>query len=244
MTEKNEIVVQPQRTITPMELLANAQAAGASIEQMQQLMDLQDRYEAKEARKAYNQAIAAFRAEGIKIIKGKHVEFTTGRGVTKYDHAELGDVVEKIVPALSRHGLSHNWEMAQNEKNQIKVTCKLSHVDGHFETVWLQADPDDSGGKNKIQQVASTVTYLQRYTLLAVTGLATHDIDDDGRGSEAPKEPTLSDEQLANIDALITETGADVAAFCVYMKVDTLPNIKAADYALAVRALEAKRRAK
>jgi hypothetical protein len=48
---------------------------------------------------------------------------------------------------------------------------------------------DDSGNKNKIQQAGSTVTYLQRYTLLAVTGLSTQDQDDDGQGADDDGEP-------------------------------------------------------
>jgi hypothetical protein len=44
---------------------------------------------------------------------------------------------------------------------------------------------DATGNKNPVQQIGSTVTYLQRYTLLAATGLATSDSDDDGRGGAA-----------------------------------------------------------
>ena len=50
---------------------------------------------------------------------------------------------------------------------------------GHSESTVLEAAPDSSGKKNAIQQVASTVTYLQRYTLLAACGLATKDMEDD-----------------------------------------------------------------
>jgi hypothetical protein len=48
----------------------------------------------------------------------------------------------------------------------------------------MSAPPDASGGKNTIQQIASTVTYLQRYTLLAITGVATKGQDDDARGAQ------------------------------------------------------------
>jgi hypothetical protein len=240
MEEKNyEIEVQRPYQPTPMELIAKAHDRGASLESIQQLMDLQDRMEAKEARKAYNHAVACFRAKGIKIVKAKHVKFQTTRGTTEYTHAELGDVVEAIVPALSAFGLSHNWHIEQDD--EIKITCQLSHVDGHSESVSLKASPDDSGGKNKIQQVGSTITYLQRYTLLAITGLATHGVDDDGKNSGPPEEPTLDDNQLANIEALIMETGADVKKFCTFLRVNEITSIKAKDYPAAVKALEKKR---
>jgi hypothetical protein len=54
---------------------------------------------------------------------------------------------------------------------------------GHSEEgAVLEGAPDTSGSKNSIQAVGSTVSYLERYTLLAATGLAAKDQDDDGRG--------------------------------------------------------------
>lgn len=54
-------------------------------------------------------------------------------------------------------------------------------------------------------------------------------------------DPVLDDDQLANIEALITETGADPNKFCTFMKVNDIPSIKQKDYDAAVKALEAKR---
>jgi hypothetical protein len=62
----------------------------------------------------------------------------------------------------------------------VKVTCKLTHKQGHSEEVTLEAPLDTSGGKNNIQAMGSSVSYLERYTLLAITGLATKEQDDDG----------------------------------------------------------------
>jgi hypothetical protein len=65
---------------------------------------------------------------------------------------------------------------------------------GHSELTKMTAPSDTSGQKNSIQAIASTITYLQRYTLLAATGLTTKDMpDDDGKGGV--KEPIKSKEQ-------------------------------------------------
>ena len=46
--------------------------------------------------------------------------------------------------------------------------------------------PDVGGAKNPIQARASTVSYLQRYTLKAITGLSEQEDDDDGgHGNQA-----------------------------------------------------------
>lgn len=240
MIEKKELAVIEPAPVTPMALLQSAQQSGASIEQMQQLMELQFKWEANEARKAYNAAIAAFKAEGVKIVKNKHVRFQTNKGTTEYDHATLGNVVEQITKAMSRHDLSNTWSVDQDQTG-IRVTCKISHVMGHSDSVSIKAEADDSGGKNRIQQVASTITYLQRYTLLSALGLATHDQDDDGRHSEAPKEPTISEHQAAELRSLLKEVKGEEKTFCTFLKVAELEDLPAKYYDSAVRSLEKRR---
>lgn len=184
MSSVAEQLPVPTGVLTPVELLANAVQRGADLEYVRTLMDLKDRWEATEARKAFVVAMSAFKAEPIKILKSKRVDISGG---AKFSHATLADVVDGVCVALSAHGLSHKWETKQ-EAGMISVTCIITHESGHSERVTLSAPPDDSGKKNSIQQVASTVTYLERYTLMAACGLAAKDMDDDGRG--ANKKPT------------------------------------------------------
>lgn len=181
--------------MTPMELLSIAIQKGADLAQMEKLMDLQERWERNEARKAFYAALAAFKAAPPTITKNKTVDFSTSKGRTTYDHATLDEVALKIGAALAPHGLSFRWEPSQAQ-GRIRVTCYLQHVLGHTESVFLEGPADDSGNKNAIQQVGSTVTYLQRYTLLSITGMAVQDQDDDGRGSSDPAAPAQLQELL------------------------------------------------
>jgi hypothetical protein len=165
---------------TPDNLLAMALSRGADMEQLERLMALKERHDANEARKAYVAAMAAFKAEAVEILKRKRVTFENRDGTTtSYSHAELYDAVEAAGPALAKHGLAWRWDIKQ-DGGAIIVTCILTHALGHSESVTMQAGKDESGKKNAIQQVASTNTYLQRYTFLAITGLATKGQDDDG----------------------------------------------------------------
>lgn len=169
---------------TPAELLSMAVQQGADLDRLERLMALQERWEAGEARKAFVTAMTEFKREPLEIFKRKEVGYTTREGeFVGYKHAELSDVADVVVPAMAQHGLSHRWDVRQ-EAGRIHVRCIVTHERGHSESVELDAAPDDSGKKNKIQQVASAVTYLQRYTLLLATGLATKSQeDDDGRGA-------------------------------------------------------------
>lgn len=187
----NDLVVhegEPQRmevpaAITPMQMLQMAVSKGADTAQLKELMDLNDRFMATEARKAFVVALNQFKADPPDIFKNKSVSFGTGK--TSYKHATLDQVSGVIGAGLAKVGISHRWNTEQLEGNLVRVTCMLTHSLGHTESVALQAQPDDSGSKNKIQAVGSVVTYLQRYTLLAATGMAVKEADDDGKQGKA-----------------------------------------------------------
>lgn len=185
-----------QLATTPQQLLSLAVQQGASLDQLERLMALQERFEANEARKAFAEAFAFFKAgEPIHIQKDKRVKFTSQKGTTDYTHATIGNVVKVLTEALGRYGFSHAWNTKQ-DRQFVTVDCILRHRGGHHESVSMSAEIDTSGSKNPIQAIGSTVTYLQRYTLLAITGCATTDQPDDdgaagaqrgGKQAAAPK---------------------------------------------------------
>lgn len=177
---------------TPADIVLYAMQKGADITQIEKFMDLQMKWEADQARKAFVSDMAEFKKNPPRITKDKQVAFNG----TSYMHATLGNVTGAIVEGLARHGFSHRWDTDQQQGGQIVVTCILTHKQGHSERTTLSASRDDSGKKNSIQQMASTVTYLQRYTLLSATGVATNDQeDDDGRAAEL--DTTLADKWIA-----------------------------------------------
>lgn len=162
---------------SPAAMMMAAMDRGASLEQIEKMMDLQDRWEAKEAEKAYNKAFADFKAEAVVIIKAKKVTDGPLRGKS---YAELHDVVHAVTPALSKHGLSTSWKLTRDEPQWLEVTCTLKHVGGHSESVSMGGPPDSGGAKNALQARASTKSYLERYTLKAVCGVAEGGDDTDG----------------------------------------------------------------
>ena len=172
----------------PTSLAANfmltLQERGAGLEQIEKMMDLLERNERHEAEKAYNEALAAFKAKNIRIVKRKLVDFPSKGGRTSYKHAELDDVVQAVGPELSDHGFAWSWKTHQAGRD-ITVVCTLRHRLGHAETVQLTAQPDETGGKNAIQAIISTTTYLMRHTLKQITGVAEAGEDDDGQGGAA-----------------------------------------------------------
>lgn len=166
---------------TPLSIMQIAMSQeNFDVDKLTKLLELQVIWDANVARKAFNTAMAQFKKNPPKITKNKDVRF----GTTSYSHATLDHVTDLITTALSAVGISHKWAVDQSD--QIAVTCILTHEMGHSESTTLKAGADSSGSKNGIQAIGSTVTYLQRYTLLAATGLAAG-FDDDGVGPAAAK---------------------------------------------------------
>ena len=177
---KAEIVHQNQDVekghgVTPMSLIQLAIGQNADIDKLSKLLDLQIRFEENEAKKAFVAAMNAFKADPPEIVKNHRVAYQQ----VAYTHATLDHVCDAVTEGLSKHGISHRWKVEQ-QGGTIRVSCILTHQLGHSEETTLEGSPDASGSKNAIQAIGSTVTYLERYTLLAATGLAAKNGDNDG----------------------------------------------------------------
>lgn len=238
---KNEVIVSEQKQIAPESLIRLAIENKANLTELKEVLELQERWEANEAKKAYNLAMSAFKADPPKIDKDKKVGYDSSKGGrVGYKHASLYNVTQKISAALSKHGLSAQWKTNQSEK-LISVTTTITHRLGHSESTILTAEADSSGNKNPIQAIGSTVTYLERYGLLALTGLATFDSDDDGAafGSEF-----IDSKELNQILDMIAAKEADVPKFLEFLKIESLEKMPKTKFKQAMAGLESKKEPK
>lgn len=216
---------QTGTAITPMDMLDRAVASGASVETLDKLMALQDRWERNEARKAFDRAIASAKAEIKPVVRNRE-----GHNSKRY--VDFAAIAREVDPVLTRFGLSYRFRTEQTDR--INVTCILfGH--GHSEESRLSGPPDTTGNKNAIQAIGSTLTYLQRYSLVQALGLAAAD-DDDGKASAA-----ISEDQADKIRDLLTETKSNADAFLRYVGAESISDIPASKYADAIAKLEAKR---
>ncbi len=226
---------------TPLAMVHEAVKQGADIEVVEKLMALAERYEANQAKKAFNEAIADAKAEIPRILKNRVVDFTSQKGRTHYQYEDMGEIAKTVDPILGKYGLSYRYRATSNIGEPVCVTCIVSHRAGHSEETTLTAGRDESGNKNSIQAVGSTITFLQRYSLKVALGLAASN-DDDGKAvGVAENGGFVTGEQVATIEKLIAETGTNLQRFCGYMKVEAIADIPAKSYQRAVDALNAKK---
>lgn len=212
---------------SPAALLQLAVTQGADVESLEKLMDLSDRWEAKQAQKAYYDAMAAFQ-RGCPIIERADKAHTS-----KY--ATLERIVMTVRDNLADAGLSYRFENAETD-GKFSVTCVITHLDGHSERTTMTASADTSGSKNPIQAIGSTTTYLQRYTLCGALGIVTGGEDVDG-GKPAE---LVSDEQLAELKELVEATGESDAKLLEWAGVKSLADFPLSHYKSAVKGLNKK----
>lgn len=200
-THKAAIVTAPMEKIERMHPLVQAAMASGALADpatLRELLSVQREWEAGEARKSYSRALAALKRDLPTVIgKDATVDFTSAKGRTYYKHASLAGVMDAITSPLTAHGFSLAWIPSTGERGTVRVTCRLTHQDGHHEECSLEAGADASGSKSPPQAIASTITLLSRYTALALLGIATADMPEDGAAErEAPKDTVDVDRNL------------------------------------------------
>lgn len=228
--------------VTPMTMIDRALVSGAAPETLEKLLALQERWEANQGRKAFDEAMAAAKAEIPTIRKNRTVDFTSSKGRTHYKHEDLAEIAATVNPILGKYGLSYRFKTTNAPNEPITVTCIITHRLGYYEETTLSGPRDDSGNKNAIQQVGSTLTYLQRMTLKAALGLAAAE-DDDGQKSDDAG-ATITPEQVSKVRALIEETGTDIERFCKYLGIEAVPDIKSGELPRVLTMLNKKKEEK
>lgn len=186
------------------------------FEKLEKMLEMQERLEANQARKAFDLAISAAKAQIPPIFKDKRVHFDSksGGAKTDYRHETLAQIAKVIDPILGEFGLSYRYKTQQNQA-VVTVTCIVSHREGHSEETVLSCGVDASGNKNAIQAIGSAVSYLQRYTLKAALGLSATEVEDDGRASGRAA-GAISDDQFNTLFNLMEEAGADEKFLRIY----------------------------
>jgi hypothetical protein len=235
MADKEVVVAEAQdlavRETTPMELIARlAGQEGFDPEKLEKLMDLQERWEDRQAKRAFNDAMAKFQADAPRISKTK-------KGGHDILYAPLDDIMATIQPALTSNGLAVRFSTEFIDRETIKATCYVSHSAGHTEASEIVVPIDSKQVANSSQKIGSANSYAKRYALSNGLNLAFTEGDDDAYGLYE----TISEDQATVIRDLLEETQSDVPAFLKYAGAAKVDDISTARYDQLVHMLERKR---
>jgi len=154
----------------------------------------------------------------------------------KSSYADLTSVIKAIKQPFADNGLSYT-QFPVTDENGMGVCTRLMHVSGQ----WLEGQFTLPVVKRDPQAASSSLTYARRVSLSAIAGIPTADDDAESAMLRGDDKKPLSDYQSSHIKTLLEETGADVAKFCKWLKVDSVDQVLAVHYDKAVAALEAKK---
>lgn len=107
-----------------------------------------------------------------------------------YKYADLAAVWGACREPLSNNGLAVTQIETQNEQGDVLITI-LGHSSGQWIRSIMAIRVKPSGKMNELQDRGSVYTYLRRYALSAIVGIAPAE-DDDGKGGsgyQIPAEP-------------------------------------------------------
>lgn len=180
--EVPEAPAQPSSLMTVIERLASN--PNVDIDKLRQLLEMQERWELNRDKSTLRHAMAEFKKSPPEIIKSRvaKVKMKDEKGTFTYSYADLEIITTAIQDGLAKHGVTHSYS-TNDTGALISVTCILKY--GLYEEpgVTLTAGPDMSGTKNALQGKGSTLSYLEKYALLAATGMAAGMPDNDGQTS-------------------------------------------------------------
>jgi hypothetical protein len=210
------------------------------IERIERGAVLYERALARDAETAFNTAMAQAQEEMRPIAANANNPQTKSR-YAKYDALD-----NAVRPIYSKHGFSLSFYQGEGApEGHIRVQCKLS-CGGHTERPYLDMPADGKGAKGgdvmtKTHATGAGVTYGRRYLLGMIFNLV---IGEDNDGNDASAGDMITQEQLTELIVLADEVGADKAAFCKYMGIDSFAALPAKNFGRAVTALNRKRAAK
>lgn len=236
VTKVESLTPEPSAVLA---VIARAAAdPSVDVDKMDRLLQMQERVLARQAEVEFNAAMADAQSEMGRIS----ADATNPQTRSKY--ATYGKLDSVLRPIYTRHGFALSFDEADSPKpDHVRVVCRVSHKAGHNHVYKTDMPADGKGAKGgdvmtKTHAVGAAKQYGMRYLLKGIFNVAIGDEDRDGND---PAEPTLTAKQVADMEALLSEVGADREKFLKYMKVGALGEILAKNYAAAVRAIEAKR---
>lgn len=107
----------------------------------------------------------------------------------KSKYADLNSIWTACREALSENGLAVVQTVREREAGDICLHTTLGHYSGQWMASSMPIRVKSDGKNNELQMLGSSLSYLRRYSLAALVGVAPADEDDDGNAGTGYKAP-------------------------------------------------------
>jgi hypothetical protein len=245
MNAHSQAVVAQHEEVAMSPLLHLAIEKGVPVETLAKLVELHERVAAREAAKAFADAMTRFKAACPPVPRrAENTQFHVTRGGVKVArrYASLEGIEATIRGPASDCGLSFRWGDARVDNGLLTLACIVSHTAGHSEASHVTLPLESRAGCSEAQKYGSVMTYAQRYSLVHAFGLTTCDEDLDGANGHEVE--YVTGEQADAIEALLNRCPpGTLDRMLKYVGVGTIDEIPAARYTALVSDLEKKAKA-
>jgi len=128
-------------------------------------------------------------------------------GSYTFDYTDLGGILDEAKRVFKDNGISV-MQNAHTEESESKLIVSVETMLLHSSGEWMQSKPLRMNANASIQDMGGQITYLKRYSLSAMLGIATEK-DDDANGASGNdyqmNSNKASDKQLNYVKKLIKE---------------------------------------
>jgi hypothetical protein len=149
----------------------------------------------------------------------------------KSRYADLAEILNTVRPVLAKHGLSVA-QFPTLEGSTASVETILMHSSGE----WMSGTASSPMQKMDAQGVGSVTTYLRRYSLAAVCGIAQEDDDGNAASMAKPVESSsLTKQQVKELQDVLDAAGVSAKDFCAKAKIKSIAELPVARFGAAVQ---------
>lgn len=159
-------------------------------------------------------------------------------GMDKYGVLLYPEMSEPIIEMIDAPTSKNPNNKGYLSKNNVVYVWSDSETDSEIRVPWFATG---SHLQDPAMAFGGATTYSERYFLLKFFQIPTSKDDPEYFAEKTAVIEYITEEQIANIQALIEETKTDVAKFMNHYKITNLAQIPTKYYAQVVSALEAKR---
>jgi hypothetical protein len=210
-------------------------------ERLERFLNLQIMMEERQAKQAFQDALAGFQGDCPIIKKSKKVDFKSSNGnKVNYFYAPLDEIAHTAKPHLRKWGLSYNFNIKKtDDKVEHELVTTISHSAGHQESYSHFFNPvHDDNRMNLAQRKKSAISFAKRAGLENALGVVTAGEDDDARRL---LDREITSEQLHDIRNLLMTTNTKMPEFLKFMGVEKLEDLSELEGKKAIHALKQKR---
>ncbi len=215
---------------TLLQVIANAaRDPNCDVEKMEHLLKMHERMEDRQHERAYNKAMSRAQSQMEMVSQDASNPQTSSK------YASYAALDKALRPIYVKAGFALSFDTADGApENYVRVTCRVSHKDGHCDHPHIDMPADGKGAKGgsvmtKTHATMSAITYGRRGLLKMIFNIAEGKADDDGNaaGDTAGNNGMITQEQVDDLTQTAETLGVDQERLCRFFEISSLEAVPA-----------------